>query len=57
MDDQRVETWELDESATIMRALLDINANLAEIGEHVIEVRRLLEEDGEEETDENEPQP
>jgi len=47
-----VEPWKYpdsSESAVIMGALFDINAQLIEIGENVIAVRRLLEDDGQEE--------
>jgi hypothetical protein len=46
---------EADDVSVILRALFEINAKLADVGEHVVAIRSLLEEDGEEEEDLPEP--
>jgi hypothetical protein len=47
-----MESWQepdASDSAVIMGALFDINVQLEEIGLNVVAIRRLLEDDGEQE--------
>ena len=45
-----MEPWEPSDDLTlIIRTLMDVNAKLDELGEHVVAIRSLLENDEEEE--------
>jgi hypothetical protein len=53
-----VEPWEpTDDLTLIMEVLQRIEANLGEIGDHVVRVRSLLEEEDGEEEEENHSEP
>jgi hypothetical protein len=53
-----VHEWERSDATLIMEMLARIDADVLEIGEHVVRIRSLLEEDdGEEEEEEDHPEP
>jgi hypothetical protein len=52
-----VEPWEPSDDLTrIMIAVMNVDARLEEVAEHVVVIRALLEEDDEEEEEEDEPE-
>jgi hypothetical protein len=58
LDDRRVETWEPFDDATLMMQVLQrMEAQLLDIGENVVHVRALLEDEDGEEEEEDQPEP
>jgi hypothetical protein len=55
---RRVEEWPPDDATLILEVLARIDEHVLEVGEQVVQIRSLLEdEDGEEEEEEDQPEP